>query len=81
MNNNIPITVGELLFQFSSFAQWVGKASSWFRNSGVTSERTICVDIKGRVCRTGKEFMRARDDGSFPIRVYAILCEDEEKKP
>lgn len=76
MNNNIPITVGKLLFQFSSFNQWVDKASSWFRNSGVPSERTICVDIKGRVCRTGKEFMRARDDGSFPIRVYAILCEE-----
>jgi hypothetical protein len=63
------IQLGEELFRFASYAQWVNKAQSWFRDL-----RTgyVCVDSKGRICQIGKQFMRARDDESFPIVVYSI---------
>ena len=53
--------------QFDTYEQWVNKASSWLtRFEGPA----ICVDAKGRYCRIGRDFMRARDDGGFPIRWY-----------
>jgi len=53
--------------QFDTFQQWVNKASSWLtrRGSGIS---VICYDTKGRVCRIGGDFMRARDEGAFPVR-------------
>lgn len=68
--NTITITVGEYLFEFSSFQKWVAKAASWFRNSGLRDGHGLCVDSLGRICATGKEMMRARDEGTFPVKVY-----------
>jgi len=34
--------------------------------------KTICVDSKGNVCMTGKEFMHADENGFFPIKVYEV---------
>lgn len=53
--------------QFDSFQQWVNMASSWLTRRG-ERERAICFDAKGRWCPMGREFMRARDEGAFPIR-------------
>ena len=65
----VRVRLGDELFRFTSFTQWVNKARSWFRG---VRRGYVCVDAKGRICQTGREFMRARDDGSFPIVVYAI---------
>lgn len=57
--------------QFDSFDQWVNKASSWLtRHERYHPQRfrVTCVDAKGRTCRLGADFMRARDEGTFPIR-------------
>jgi hypothetical protein len=53
--------------KFECFHTWVNKASSWLTRRGA-HEKAVCIDTKGRVCRNGGDFMRARDDGSFPVR-------------
>jgi hypothetical protein len=30
--------------------------------------RALCFDTKGRACRSGVDFRRARDEGTFPVR-------------
>lgn len=62
------LVVGEELFEFRSYSQWVNKAASWF--SGCKPNECICIDSAGRICRTGKQFMRARDEDTFPVKVY-----------
>ena len=52
---------------FEHFHTWVNKASSWLTRRG-PYEHAICLDAKNRVCRNGGDFMRARDEGAFPIR-------------
>jgi len=56
--------------KFDSFTQWVNKASSWLtRHDDYHPERfrAICYDSKGRRCAIGGDFMRARDEGTFPV--------------
>lgn len=64
------IRTGPALFEFDSLQQWVNKGKSWFRNSGVTSQDTICVDAKGRICTCGRHFIAADKEGTYPIVVY-----------
>ena len=62
---------------FETFDQWVKWASQWLTahdryNEGINySEpnpfRAICFDAKGRLCRNGGDFMRARDENAFPV--------------
>lgn len=51
--------------EFATFIQWVNKATSW-----IGGKNALCVDAKDRVCRNGGDFMRARDEGAFPVRFY-----------
>jgi hypothetical protein len=70
--NSFTIIVGQYLFEFKDFDEWVNTATKKFSQVGLL-EKTfyhICVDAKGRVCLSGREFQRARDDNSFPIKVY-----------
>lgn len=54
---------GDSVFrQFSSFEQWVNKASTWV-NGGV------CLDTAGNELKIGADFMRARDEGKFPVTI------------
>ena len=69
----LTVSVGEFLFEFSSFERWVAKAAGWFTSAGVRSDDCICVDSVGRICTCGKQFMRARDEGTFPVRVYVSV--------
>ena len=69
----IRITPGPFLFEFATHSQWVNKAVSWFRNCGVSAQDTICVDARGRICSTGKQFARAEADGAFPIQVFKAV--------
>ena len=70
------LTRGELICEFKSFEQWVNKAQSWL--GGVSggghryknAEKCVCYDAKGRRCSIGKHFMRARDEGTFPVKAY-----------
>jgi hypothetical protein len=50
--------------QFTTFETWVNKASSWI------DKDAVCIDAKGRRCLIGRDFMRARDEGAFPVRFF-----------
>lgn len=65
---------------FGSFADWVDAAPYELTNHpqyndtqhGANGYRgqhftALCFDQKGRRCTQGCDFMRARDDGSFPV--------------
>lgn len=69
----IEIEIGKELFSFFNFETWCNKAQSWFAQAGRQHGTTICIDSKGRVCRIGREFMRARDEGTFPVRVFDLI--------
>ena len=56
---------------FGSFQMWVNKATSW-----IGGENAACFDVQGRRCRMGADFMRARDEGTFPV--YYWLGEGDE---
>lgn len=66
------VQLGPELFHFDSFQQWVDKAQGWFKSAGQRSCDHICLDAAGRVCMIGRDFMRARDEGTFPVTVYLI---------
>ena len=68
--HQIPITLGKELFQFSGFENWCNTAQRKFDHVNRRGEQVLCVDTFGRVCRTGREFIRARDEGAFPVRVF-----------
>ena len=75
-STQLLVVVGEYLFEFSSFNDWVNEAQRIWRFHGVRGDNTIVVDSKGRLLQKGKEFMRARDDGSFPVKVYRALVDN-----
>lgn len=57
--------------QFDSFHEWVNKGRSWLTrrySSGDPYYRAVCFDAKGRLVECGRDFMRARDEGAFPVR-------------
>lgn len=65
----VPLWKGE----FRDFDDWVSFATT--RLTGTTDERgvevsAICVDALGRRCSVGAHFMRARDEGAFPVRYF-----------
>jgi hypothetical protein len=72
--NQIKVVVGEELFRFKSFAEWVNKAQGWFQGH----RKYICIDEAGRVCESGAEFGRADREYRFPVVVYSI--NPKEKK-
>jgi hypothetical protein len=51
--------------EFQSFQEWVNKAASW-----IGGTNSLCVDAQGRICRMGMDFMRARDEGTFPVSFW-----------
>lgn len=51
--------------EFPTFQHWVNKATSW-----IGGTNSLCVDAKDRVCRSGGDMMRARDEDAFPVRYY-----------
>ena len=56
--------------RFDTFQQWVNKAPSWLTRHEKYNEhtfRTICLDSLGRPCTIGRDFMRARDENTFPV--------------
>jgi hypothetical protein len=59
--------------QFDTFEDWCNRATRELAyktcaSSGATVPvPAMCVDTKGRRCFQGGDFMRARDEGTFPI--------------
>jgi hypothetical protein len=71
----ITVMAGDEVFSFSDFENWCDTARDKFAVAGLRGADSLCVDTQDRLCRSGKEFMRAQDDGSFPVRVYRALCD------
>ena len=69
---NVLLSFSRKLFEFHSKLHWVNKAQGWFANCGVPKHRYIAVDSAGRVCTSGKEFMRAEEENTYPVSVYEI---------
>lgn len=67
--------------RFDTFDQWVNKASSWLTSHADYNNTehgeikgwrghhfaAMCFDAKGRRCRMGSDFHRARDENAFPV--------------
>jgi hypothetical protein len=70
MKNSVEIIVGEELFRFVSYGDWVSNATKRFQQSGRTDRSVLCIDTKGRICNTTREFTRARDEDAFPVKAY-----------
>lgn len=54
---------------FSCFANWVNKAQKFLGKGS----KSVCIDARGRVLRIGADFMRARDEGAFPVAIHDAL--------
>lgn len=54
---------------FATFTEWVNKASSWLTRHEKYGPAfcAICFDATGRICRDGRDFMRADKEGTFPV--------------
>ena len=69
----------EPMGQFESFNEWTNKARSWLggvSGGGIRykkAEKVVCVDVKGRVCEIGRDFMAARDENAFPVQFFQEL--------
>jgi len=73
--HEVKVQLGEEICTFWSFENWCAKASTWLPNCGVPEHLYICIDAKGRICKKGKEFNRAKDENAFPVKVYCVLLE------
>lgn len=51
--------------QFDYFEDWVSNATRL-----LNGQNAVCIDTQFRRCRIGSDFMRARDEGTFPVRFY-----------
>lgn len=71
------VQLGEVLFSFNSFQDWVNKAQRIWRFHEVDSRHTVCIDQRGRICGWGAHFRRARDEGAFPINVHRLRPTEE----
>jgi hypothetical protein len=67
--------LGEFLFSFEGFTGWVNNAQYRWKAFSVRPDDTVCIDSKGRICRIGRHFMVARDEGAFPVNVYRIRAD------
>ncbi|MVA33628.1 hypothetical protein [Agrobacterium vitis] len=65
-----------ILGQFETFNDWVDSAQralTGFTGSVGEELKPICIDNIGRRCNVGKDFMRARDEGAFPVRYFVEM--------
>lgn len=59
----ISTSTGQAVFrQFTDYQHWVNKADTWVQGG-------ICLDERGRQLALGRDFMKARDDGTFPVTI------------
>jgi hypothetical protein len=77
----IMVDLGAPLFSFSDFEDWCDTARWKFQESGMHSVDALCLDKAGRVCTKGAEFMRARDEGTFPVQVFRVGIPSAPRSP
>mgnify|MGYP003587996290 CR=1 FL=1 len=53
---------------FDSYQQWANKGASWLASPQYRG--AMCVDAKGRRVAIGADFMRARDEKTFPVYFF-----------
>ena len=70
----VTIWVGNEVFEFADYDNWCDTAKVKFSRAGLRGDNAVCVDARGRICLSGKEFMRARDQGTWPVKVYPAKC-------
>lgn len=76
--NQCVVINAEFLFEFDSFERWVNKASSWFKGK-TKYDVIVCLDRNGFVCHIGEDFMKARDEKSFPVKCFRLKRTIEDK--
>lgn len=68
--------LGCKLFDFQDYQDWVNHATARYSSIGLSKEdrKELCItlDSMGRLCRRGGDFMRARDEKTFPVSVYIM---------
>jgi hypothetical protein len=68
----IPI-LNQLVFEFTSFQNWVNKASYWYsQHRDNRHTQFLAIDSEGYVCIIGQNFMDADANNRFPIKVYKL---------
>jgi hypothetical protein len=53
--------------RFDNFAQWFDEGPSWLGRRG-SAETAVCLDARNRLCVANADFIRARDQKTFPVR-------------
>jgi hypothetical protein len=53
--------------QFHSFREWVRDSTALLGGHLVPA---VCIDAKGRRCHINADFVRARDEGTFPVYFF-----------
>lgn len=78
----ITVRVEDEIFEFENYDQWVNKGQSWFAPYKALSDHRylMSVDAKGRICVWGWEFIRAKAEEAFPVKVYLITDRPEIKQ-
>ena len=72
MPEAIEIQLGEALFHFEHFIDWVATAKRKYRNANITSVDSIAIDAKGRICTRGAHFRIAEEQDAYPIYVHPM---------
>ena len=62
----------KILGEFHNYEYYCSKAPTHL------SRDSICVDSKGRRCKIGADFMRARDEDAFPVYHFKDFEEIEK---
>jgi protein gp37 len=60
----------DLFRSFPTFTTWANKAQGWLAGR---RGQIVCVDQRRRICSSGAEMQRARDEGAFPVDVFEQL--------
>lgn len=71
------LKLGQLLFEFHSFANWVNTAKEKFAAHTQYEGQAVCVDAVGRLIHQGAGFIRADQENAFPVKVYAFTDVEE----
>lgn len=78
---NETITLrAEYVCEFTSFGQWVNKASKWIGRFG-GQQKIICVDKNGDYIHQGSDMMYADEKNLFPVKCYRLIRNTEPKPP
>jgi len=73
---SVTVTLGEAVFAFRDKQEWINRGPRPWKAYHVDGGRGLAIDAKGRICQCGAHFMRAEEDGSYPITVYRVQADD-----